>query len=215
MRLALRRTEQGDVQTRWSSAATKGAPSDPLPSDPDWAGGSLYVDERKTTVDASPAALWRVLEAVGGERGWYSWPLAWRLRGFVDRLVGGPGLRRGRRDPGRLRVDDELDWWRVEAVEPGSLLRLRAEMRLPGLAWLELRVVAVDGTDIGPGSDGWRRRPVVFSQRALFHPRGLAGELYWWSVAPFHGVVFGGMQRNIARAARTAELARTDAAEDP
>ena len=212
VRLALRRTEQGDVQTRWSSAATRGAPSDPLPSDPDWAGGSLYVDERRTTVDASPAALWRVLEAVGGERGWYSWAFAWRLRGFVDRLAGGPGLRRGRRDPGRLRVDDELDWWRVEAVEPGRLLRLRAEMRLPGLAWLELRVEPTDGTDTGPGTDGWRRRPAVFAQRALFHPRGLAGELYWWSVAPFHGVVFGGMQRNIARAARTAELARTDVA---
>jgi len=225
VRLALRRTEQGDVQTRWSSAATPGAPSDPLPSDPGWAGGSLYVDERRTVVDASPAALWRVIEAVGGERGWYSWAFAWRVRGVLDRLAGGPGLRRGRRDPGRLRVDDELDWWRVEAVEPGRLLRLRAEMRVPGLAWLELRVEAADEgdalvgggggqaggvRDVGPGTDGWLRAPVVFSQRALFHPRGLAGELYWWSVAPFHGVVFGGMQRNIARAARSAERARTD-----
>lgn len=202
VRLALRRVQDAAVSTRWSSAAVPGVPSDPLPSDPDWAGGSLYVDERRVEVDASAAALWRVVEAVGGERGWYSWALAWRLRGLADRLVGGPGLRRGRRDPDRLLVDDAVDFWRVEAVEPGRLLRLRAEMRVPGLAWLELRIEA-DGTDpLHP--------PTTFAQRALFHPRGLLGHVYWWSVAPFHGVVFGGMQRNIARAAEAAERARTD-----
>lgn len=213
VRLALRRVHDAAVSTRWSSASAPGTPSDPLPSDPGWAGGSLYVDERRVTVDASPAALWRVLESVGGENGWYSWPLAWRVRGLGDRLVGGPGLRRGRRDPWRLLVDDAVDFWRVEEVEPGRLLRLRAEMRVPGLAWLELRVETDDdaGTDRdGAAEDRWRRPPAVFAQRALFHPRGLLGQLYWWSVAPFHGVVFGGMQRNVARAAERAERARTD-----
>ena len=187
--LALERIQNADVTTRWSSAALAGAPSDPLPSDPDWAGGSLFVDERRTPVDASPEALWEVLQTVGGDRGWYSWAFAWRVRGVLDRLSGGPGLRRGRRDPNELRLDDAVDFWRVEEVEEGRLLRLRAEMRLPGLAWLELRV-----EDDGAGG-------TVFAQRALFHPHGLAGQLYWRSVAPFHGVVFGGMQRGIAQAA--------------
>lgn len=219
VRLALARVRDADVTTRWSSAGLPGAPSEPLPSDPDWAGGSLYVDERRITVDASPAALWRVVEAVGGERGWYSWALAWRVRGLADRVVGGPGLRRGRRDPRRLVLDDAVDFWRVEEVQPGRLLRLRAEMRLPGLAWLELRVEPEgpddDGTDgaddRGPvDADRWTRPPTTFAQRAVFHPHGLLGQLYWWSVYPFHGVVFGGMQRNIARAAATAERARSD-----
>jgi len=187
--LALERVHDAEVVTRWSSAAVAGAPSDPLPSDPDWAGGSLHVDERRTTVEATPEALWSVLQEIGGERGWYSWALAWQVRGLLDRVSGGPGLRRGRRDPVDLRVDDAVDFWRVEEVDPGRLLRLRAEMRLPGLAWLELGVETDD--------DG----ATVFAQRAVFYPHGLAGQLYWWSVAPFHGIVFGGMQRGIAQAA--------------
>lgn len=220
VRLALQRVHEAAVTTRWSSASVPGAPSDPLPTDPDWAGGSLYVDTRRMQVEASPAALWRVIEAVGGEHGWYSWPFAWRVRGLADRLVGGPGLRRGRRDPVRLLVDDAVDFWRVEEVEPGRLLRLRAEMRLPGLAWLELSVEPARPTaddrsegepsNPAPTGDAWTTPPTVFAQRALFHPRGLAGHAYWWAVWPFHGLVFGGMQRNIARAARTAERARTD-----
>jgi len=188
--LALQRIRDADVATRWSSASVPGTPSDPLPTDPDWAGGSLYVDSRETSVDASPEALWAVVEGVGGEHGWYSFPLAWRVRGLLDRMVGGVGLRRGRRDPDRVYVGESLDFWRVEEREPGRLLRLRAEMRLPGLAWLELRVAEGDR----PGRSTYR-------QRAIFHPRGLLGHAYWWSVAPFHGIVFGGMARNIARAA--------------
>ncbi|MFD7550827.1 SDR family oxidoreductase [Streptomyces sp. NPDC059578] len=187
--LALRRVREADVVTRWSSAATPGVPSDPLPTDPDWAGGSLYTDRRETAVDASSAELWRVVEGIGGDNGWYSFPLAWAVRGWLDRLVGGVGLSRGRRDAARLRAGDSLDFWRVEAIEPGRLLRLRAEMRLPGLAWLEM---TVDRTD-----DGRAR----YRQRALFHPHGLLGHLYWWSVSPFHALVFGGMVRNIARTA--------------
>ncbi|MGW5422027.1 SDR family oxidoreductase [Streptomyces sp. NPDC003943] len=197
LRLALRRVRDAEVTTRWSSASPPGAPSDPLPTDPGWAGGSLYTDERTRTVDASPASLWRVIEGVGGENGWYSFPLAWAVRGWADRLVGGVGLRRGRRDAQRLRVGDALDFWRVEEIDRGHLLRLRAEMRLPGLAWLEM---AVDRDEQGR---------TTYRQRALFHPRGLAGQAYWWSVAPFHAVVFGGMARNIARTAETESTRRT------
>jgi hypothetical protein len=189
VRLALQRVREARVTTRWSSASVPGAPSDPLPTDPDWAGGSLYSDHRELPVDASPEALWRVVEGIGGENGWYSFPLAWAVRGWLDRLVGGVGLRRGRRDAARLRVGDSLDFWRVEAIEPGRLLRLRAEMRLPGLAWLEMGVAADE--------DGRIR----YRQRALFHPHGLLGHAYWWCVSPFHSIVFGGMARNIARAA--------------
>ncbi len=193
--LALRHTQGGEVSTRWSSAGTVGAPSDPLPTDPDWAGGSLYVDERSGTVRSSQAALWHVIEGIGGETGWYSFPAAWAVRGLVDRLAGGVGVRRGRRDQARLIVGDALDFWRVEAIEPGSLLRLRAEMKLPGLAWLELMT----------GRDA--RGQTTYTQRAIFQPRGLAGHAYWLSVAPFHGVVFGGMLRNITAAAEQAEPA--------
>ncbi|GAA2014647.1 SDR family oxidoreductase [Nocardiopsis rhodophaea] len=190
VRLALCRVREARVDTRWSSADWPSAPSEPLPTDPGWTGGSLYVDERRRDVDAPPEALWRVIERIGGERGWYSWPLAWAARGWFDRLVGGVGLRRGRRDPERLRVGDSVDFWRVEEIEPGRLLRLRAEMRLPGLAWLELRVE--------PGE-----RNAVLRQRAVFYPRGLAGQAYWWGIAPFHGVVFGAMADNIAAEAET------------
>ncbi len=193
--LALQRVRDLDVATRWSSAYDPQAPSDPLPTDPEWAGGSLYVDERDRVVRASPRALWLVIQSIGGEHGWYSLPLAWRVRGLVDRLSGGPGLRRGRRHPQQLYVGEAVDWWRVEDIQPGRLLRLRAEMRLPGLAWLELSVAE------GPNGE------TVFRQRALFHPHGLVGQLYWWSVGPFHGVVFGEMQRNVALAAERADAA--------
>jgi uncharacterized protein YbjT (DUF2867 family) len=187
--LALQRIGEGAVTTRWASASVRGAPSDPLPSDPDWAGGSVFVDERSSVVSASRQSLWTVLESIGGDNGWYSWGLAWQVRGLLDRFSGGPGLRRGRRDVRDLQVGDAVDWWRVEEVEDHRLLRLRAEMRLPGLAWLDLAVE----------EDSQGR--TVFRQKAYFHPRGLAGHLYWTAVIPFHGVVFGGMQRNIARAA--------------
>ncbi|WP_030778382.1 SDR family oxidoreductase [Streptomyces sp. NRRL S-920] len=198
LKLALRRVKEAQVVTRWSSAALPGAPSDPLPTDPDWAGGSLYTDRREITVDAPPQDLWRIIEGVGGENGWYSFPLAWAVRGWLDRAVGGVGLRRGRRDAARLRVGDSLDFWRVEEIQRGRLLRLRAEMRLPGLAWLEMRA--------DQDAEGRAR----YRQRALFHPHGLLGHAYWWSVSPFHAVVFGGMARNIAKAASREAALTTD-----
>jgi len=187
--LALARIRDRGVTTSWTSATNAGGPSDPLPSDPHWAGGSLYVDERERVVAASCEQLWSVIEGIGGGHGWYSWRLGWWARGLIDRLFGGPGLRRGRRDPFDLSVGDALDWWRVEDVEDQHLLRLRAEMRLPGLAWLEL---IIDADEQGR---------TLFRQRALFQPRGLGGHLYWAAISPMHGIIFGGMQRNIARAA--------------
>ncbi|MFI8525941.1 SDR family oxidoreductase [Promicromonospora sukumoe] len=187
--LALARIRDLDVRTSWLSASVPGAPSDPLPDDPDWAGGSLLVDDRSSRVDTTSEALWTVIEGIGGAHGWYSWRLGWVARGAMDRLFGGPGLRRGRRHPHNLAPGDALDWWRVEKIVPGRLLRLRAEMRLPGLAWLELSVEDADAD-----------RP-TFRQRAVFLPHGLPGQLYWWAISPFHGIVFGGMQRNIAQAA--------------
>jgi uncharacterized protein YbjT (DUF2867 family) len=189
LRLALQRVRDAQVSTRWSSASVPGAPSDPLPTDPGWAGGSLYTDRREAAVDGSPADLWRVIEGIGGENGWYSFPLAWAVRGWMDRLVGGVGLRRGRRDAQRLRIGDSLDFWRVEEIERGRLLRLRAEMRLPGPAWLEMR------------ADVDEQGRTRYRQRALFHPRGLLGHAYWWAISPFHRAIFGGMARNIALAA--------------
>jgi uncharacterized protein YbjT (DUF2867 family) len=186
--LALSKIRDSSAETRWSSADWSGASAEPLPTDPAWSGGTVYTDVRTRSVDATPDALWRVIEGVGGDNGWYSFALAWSVRGWLDRLVGGVGLRRGRRDPHRLCVGEALDFWRVEEIVPGSLLRLRAEMKLPGRAWLEMRASAE-----GAGSR--------YEQRAVFLPRGLAGHAYWASVRPFHGVIFAGMARNIARGA--------------
>lgn len=192
VKLALARIGNFDVPTRWSDAAQPGGPSDPLPTDPNWAGGTIYEDVRERHTTAAPEVLWDVVEAIGGERGWYSFPMAWSIRGWIDRLAGGVGLRRGRRDPHRLRVGEALDWWRVEALDRPGLLRLRAEMRVPGQAWLEITV----HPDPAGGA--------TYRQRAVFEPRGLAGQLYWKGVAPFHGLVFGGMARNITGAAEAA-----------
>jgi uncharacterized protein YbjT (DUF2867 family) len=192
VRLALTRVRDADVATHWSSATVAGTPADPMPTDPEWAGGDLYVDDRSRRVDATPAALWRVIKGVGGTSGWYSWSLAWQVRGVLDRLVGGPGLRRGRRSPHDLQLGDALDFWRVEEIVDEELLRLRAEMRVPGRAWLDLGVET--------GDDGH----TVFRQRAVFAPRGLLGRAYWWAVYPFHDLVFGSMQRNIAARAEAA-----------
>jgi uncharacterized protein YbjT (DUF2867 family) len=190
VRLALGRVEGDDIETSWRDAEVLGVPSDPLPSDPDWAGRAVFVDARTAHTDAPQGALWRVIEGIGGENGWYSSPLLWAIRGWIDRLVGGIGLARGRRSRARLAVGDALDFWRVEAIEPGSFLRLRAEMRVPGLAWLELRA-----TTEGEGSR--------YDQRAVFFPKGLAGRLYWFAVLPFHGFIFAGMANRIAAAAAT------------
>jgi uncharacterized protein YbjT (DUF2867 family) len=194
--LALTKIQDLDVPTSWSSAATAGAPAEGLPTDPDWAGGSLYKDERTREVNATPEHLWSVIEGIGGRNGWYSWALGWWVRGVLDRMVGGPGLRRGRRNPRDLVVGDVVDFWRVEDTDDATFLRLRAEMKLPGLAWLEMKVGSTEGGT------------TTFYHRALFAPKGLLGHLYWWAIFPFHGIVFGSMQRNVAQAAEALEDAR-------
>ncbi|MET0295851.1 MAG: SDR family oxidoreductase [Microbacterium sp.] len=188
VRLALTRDEADAVETSWQDAEVLGVPSDPLPSDPEWAGRVAFTDVRTAKTSASPEALWRVVQGIGGENGWYSSPFLWAVRGWMDRLVGGIGLARGRRSRARLAVGDALDFWRVEAIEQGSFLRLRAEMKVPGLAWLEMRVTPEDG--------GSR-----YDQRAVFFPLGLAGRLYWLAVLPFHGFIFSGMASRITAAA--------------
>lgn len=189
VRLALSRVEGDSVETSWADSEVMGVPSDPLPSDPEWSGRVAFTDARTAHTSAPPEALWRVIEGIGGENGWYSSPLLWAVRGWMDRLVGGIGLARGRRSRARLGVGDALDFWRVEALEPGRMLRLRAEMKVPGLAWLELKA--------SPDGAGSR-----YDQRAVFFPRGLAGRLYWLAVLPFHGFIFAGMASRIAAAAQ-------------
>ena len=189
VRRALGKIRDAEVETRWSTASGLDPVAEPLPSDPDWSGGTLHQDKRAGRVNAPAESLWRVIEGIGGDNGWHSIPLAWSVRGWADRLAGGVGLRRGRRDRDRLQVGEALDWWRVEEIRPGELLLLRAEMRVPGRAWLEMRAVP-DGPDRS-----------IYLQRAIFLPRGLAGQVYWAAILPFHGFVFSAMVRNIARAA--------------
>lgn len=189
--LALQRVRDADVVTRWSGATMRGAPSDPLPSDPTWSGGSMYTDIREVQTNATPDEVWEALETIGGDTGWYSANILWQVRGWIDRLCGGVGLRRGRRDPKRLVCGDVVDFWRVEEVISPSLLLLRAEMKNPGRAWLEFSIT--------PDEQG-----SVLKQRAVFIPRGLAGHMYWWAVAPFHAFVFPPMIRNIVGRAERA-----------
>ncbi|MHC6210444.1 SDR family oxidoreductase [Rhodococcus ruber] len=205
VRLALRKIERGDVETTWASASPVGAPAEPLPSDPHWAGEVVFVDERCIDCDTDAGTVWEVVESIGGENGWYSFPLAWTIRGWLDRFAGGVGLSRGRRNPRTLHTGDALDFWRVERLERPTLLRLRAEMRAPGGAWLEWRIEPLD-----PG----RAR---LHQRAIFFPKGLAGRVYWYALVPFHGIIFKGMLENIAGAAHRAarDPARTPSAADP
>jgi uncharacterized protein YbjT (DUF2867 family) len=184
--LALGKERDGQVETTWANA---GADADPLPSDPQWAGHKVYVDERTFHGDVDPAQVWTIIEGIGGKNGWYSLPLAWSVRGWLDKLSGGAGLTRGRRHPHHLVAGEVVDWWRVERIERGRLLRLRAEMRAPGRAWLELSVE--------PDGAGSRYR-----QRAIFFPKGLSGRLYWLAVLPFHSLIFPAMSRNITAAAR-------------
>ena len=190
--LALSRTANNKVETRWSDAAYPTAPWQKAQSDPEWAGELTLKDHREITTEVSLPFIWREIESIGGEHGWFGSDWLWYLRGLIDRFVGGVGLRRGRRDPNYLRVGDSLDFWRVEELEKDKKLRLYAEMILPGKAWLEFTVDEIDGK-------------TVVSQDALFAPRGLGGQIYWYLVSPFHLFIFPTMLRNIVKAARKAE----------
>lgn len=192
---ALRRVADKRVLTRWSDATLPGrTPADPLPTDPDWTGGRTLTDAHGATSSASPHDLFATAQGIGGKRGWYVTGPLWAIRGFVDKLLGGVGMRRGRRDPDRMRVGDAVDFWRVEAIEPDELIRLRAEMRLPGEAWLEWHIT--------PEGDGGGSH---LEQRAIFHPRGLAGRAYWYSLVPFHAIIFKYLAVRLAQAAEHRE----------
>jgi len=179
IRAAISQVEAQSVETNWSMAG-------PMPGDPDWSGGTVFRDERQVKIDAPASEVYRAVCRVGGGNGWHAnW--LWKIRGWLDRLVGGPGLRRGRRHPGTLRYGDALDFWRVVGLERDRAVSLRAEMRLPGEALLDFQIEPVG------------ERQSILRQKALFEPRGLFGLLYWYGVLPFHGVVFRGMLADIQR----------------
>jgi hypothetical protein len=148
-----------------------------MAQDPEWAGGTIYEDRREMVTTAEAEQVFATVAGVGGTRGWYVANRLWHIRGLIDKLIGGVGMRRGRRHPDQLRVGDALDFFRVEAYEPPSLLRLRAEMKVPGDAWLEWRIT----------TSGDR---TTLHQLARFHPRRIAGRLYWWILLPIHKVMF-------------------------
>ncbi len=191
--LALSRTTSNQVETRWSDATVITAPWQKAQSDPDWAGEVTHRDKREVLTDAPIDCVWQSIEQIGGETGWYGADFLWWARGMLDRIVGGVGLRRGRRDPKHLRVGDSLDFWRVEKVEKEAVLRLYAEMILPGKAWLEFRIEKV----------GEQTRII---QEATFSPRGLGGQLYWYAILPLHAFVFPPMLRNIVRSSKRKAL---------
>lgn len=173
------------AETRWSDALS--ALGEPRSFGGVAFGGRL-VDSRSERVPCAPADAMAPIRRIGGDAGWYAMDWLWRVRGFVDLLVGGVGMRRGRRDPEQLRAGDPLDFWRVEGFEPDRLLRLQAEMRLPGRAWLQF--------EVEPDAGG-----SVVRQTAIFDPVGLSGLAYWYALYPFHRLIFAGMLRGIARRA--------------
>jgi uncharacterized protein YbjT (DUF2867 family) len=186
--LAVRRTSTELVVTRWSDSGY--TPADTIPGDPDWAGGATLADHQIVETTASRAALYEAFARIGGANGYYVADWAWRVRGLMDRAIGGPGIRRGRRHPVDLRPGESLDFWRVRTVEVGVELGLEAEMRVPGRAWLSWRI-----------ADGDRPGTLTLHQTAWFAPRGLWGRAYWYAMLPFHVVIFAGMARSIIRRA--------------
>lgn len=180
---ALQNEDSEVAATRWSDALSSQG------KQRNWGGtrfGSRLIDSRRVTVPGHPADVFGPVKRIGGRAGWYSPILLWRLRGFVDLIAGGPGMRRGRRDPVNLSVGDSLDFWRVEAYEENRLLRLAAEMKLPGRAWLQFEVAPAEA-----GS--------TLTQTAIFDPVGVPGLLYWYLLWPVHSLIFASMLRGIAR----------------
>lgn len=186
--LALGRTSEGNVPTWFSDADLQLFRA--YATDPKWAGGTVLSDLRVTHTSASAESVYAAITSLGGAKGWHRGEWLWRLRGYLDLVIGGPGLRRGRRHPEQLRVGDFVDFWRVESLEANHLLRLHAEMVLPGDAWLEWDI-ATEGSQ------------TTITQRASFKPKGLLGRAYWYAVAPFHRFVFPGLLEGIKRDAES------------
>ncbi len=168
------------LETSWTDAGV-------MPGDPAWAGGDAYEDRRSMEIDAPAETVFRTLCQLGGENGYYSSPMLWRIRGVLDRLVGGPGLSRGRRSRAKIGYGDAIDFWRVTRIEENQALELRAEMRLPGVATLDFEIENISREP----------RKVRLTQTATFLPPGILGHLYWLGVTPFHGPVFNGMLKGI------------------
>ena len=181
IRGALEGVRTNAVTTRWSVAGR-------VPGDPDWAGGTVFVDERTIEIDAEPAQVFRTVCGIGGGHGWYAGDMLWRVRGWMDTLVGGPGLRRGRRDADRIEFGETLDFWRVIGIEQDRSLSLLAEMKLPGIANLHFNLEP----------QGMRTK---LTMTARFRPKGIFGLVYWYSVLPLHHLVFAGMLKGIKRGA--------------
>ena len=187
VRLALEKMSVRGVETAWSDALTSSqgnkTPVALISSE------GMILERRQRRVAAPTESVYRSFAGLGGARGWLYMDWAWQLRGAVDRLFGGVGMRRGRRDPEDLRAGDTLDFWRVEMVGPGRVIRLRAEMRVPGRAWLEF--------EARPEATG----QTLLLQTAFFEPKGLVGLLYWYALYPVHSLIFSGLIRRIAEQA--------------
>ena len=191
---ALREEDREMARTRWSDAVSSSG------GRPRWGGkrfGSRLVDRQQTVVWSDAAAAFAPIQRIGGSRGWYYANWMWTLRGAIDLLLGGVGTRRGRRHPTEVRPGDPLDFWRVEAFEPGRLLRLHAEMKVPGRAWLQFEVEPAEDRASADGGEPEGR--VRITQTAVFDPLGLGGLLYWYGLYPVHWLIFRGMLRGIAR----------------
>jgi uncharacterized protein YbjT (DUF2867 family) len=186
LRSAIELALDRDTESRWSDASS--SPAQPLSWDPEWAGGTLLSDRQTVLTQAPAADLYWAFSRIGGSTGYYTHDWAWRLRGLLDTVMGGVGLRRGRRHPEDVRLHDTIDFWRVSSVVRDESLQLSAEMILPGEAWLEWKAV--------PMPQGTR-----LEQTAFFRPRGLAGRIYWFLVLPSHRLIFGRMARKITEAA--------------
>ncbi len=187
--LALARVASDEVETTWASSLG-GLSRDQVPGRQLAVHEGMLFERHRMRCSALPEAVFAVVCALGGDTGWPAGNSLWQLRGLIDRVSGGVGMRRGRRHPTQLRIGDPVDFWRVEAVEPPHLLRLRAEMKLPGTAWLQFEIL--------PDADGSR-----IEQTAFFDPRGLPGYLYWYSLLPFHRFIFPGLIRAVSRSAET------------
>ena len=189
---ALENSEDFSVDTRWSDATT--GPAQPFEGDPSWSGGTLFLNRMRVDTTAEANSVFASFSRIGGDVGYHGFDWVWRLRGIIDIVVGGVGLRRGRRHPQDVRLEDPIDFWRVTAIEPGHRLQLSAEMRLPGDAWLEWIVDR-------------ERDHNVLQQTAYFRPRGLSGRLYWYALLPVHLFILGNMARRIVTAAEEDERA--------
>ncbi len=202
IRRALDRLRTHAVPTRWTDAGSPAVPEWVACGDADYAGGHLLGDGWGVQLAATPEAVWKPVERIGGDTGWYQDNTLWRLRGLLDTLAGGPGLRRGRRDPETLRTGDALDFWRVLDVQPGKRLLLLAEMKVPGDALLEFVVRPDDDAAQSPADDSTPMDTPTTElwMQSWFLPRGLAGLAYWYALLPVHGRIFRGMLAAIAAA---------------